>query len=96
MFSFGEIPMPAGAHLLSQYPARKVRVGCGRCGMSAKYDRDELIAVGGDRPLPLLLNQVAKRKGCPRAGKVGEYDRCGAVFPELPRLLRDRDEASQI
>lgn len=56
--------MPAGAHLLSQYPVRKVRVGCGRCGLSAKYDRDELIAVGGDRPLP-LLNQIAKRKGLP-------------------------------
>jgi hypothetical protein len=63
--------------------------------MSAKYDRDELIAVGGDRPLPLLLSQIAKRKSCPRAGEVGEYDRCGAVFPELPRRLRERDEASQ-
>jgi hypothetical protein len=85
--------MPAGAHLLSQYPARKVRIGCGRCGMSAKYDRDELIAVGGDRSLPLLITQIARRKGCPRTGKVGEYDRCGAVFPELPQLLRERDEA---
>jgi hypothetical protein len=60
-------PMPDGAHLLSQYPAAKLRVGCGRCGMSAKYDRDELITVGGDSPLPLLLRQIVQRKGCPRA-----------------------------
>jgi hypothetical protein len=57
--------------------------------MSAKYNRDGLIAVGGDRPLPLLLSQITERKGCPRAGKVGEYDRCWAIFPELPRLWRD-------
>jgi hypothetical protein len=55
--------MSDGAHLLSQYPAQKVRVGCGRCGVSAKYDRDELIAAGGDRTLPLLLRQIAQRKG---------------------------------
>jgi hypothetical protein len=79
-----------GAHLLSEYPGPTVRVGCGRCGMSAKYNRDELIAAGGDRSLPLLLMQITERKGCPRAGKVGEYDRCWATFPELARLLADR------
>jgi hypothetical protein len=58
--------------------------------------RDVSEVLGGDRPLPLLLSQIAKRKACPRADKVGEYDRCGVVFPDLPRLLRERDKVSQI
>ena len=58
-----------GARMLSEYPGPTVRVGCGRC-MSAKYNRDEPIAVVGDRSLPLLLRQITERKGCLRAGKV--------------------------
>ena len=54
------------------------------------------MAVGGDRPLPLLVSQIATCKVYPRAGNLGEYDLCGAVFPELRRLLREDARAEKV
>ena len=39
---------PKGAVLLSRYPHPKIIVECDKCGMRAKYDKNELLEAGGD------------------------------------------------
>ena len=76
--------------LLSGYPARKIRVGCDKCGLDVQYDRDGLLAAGGDRPLGDLLNSIARRHGCALIDRpaVTPYNKCGAKFPELADILK--------
>ena len=75
---------------LSTFPAHKVRVACDKCKLSVQYDRDAMLAAGGDRTLASLLDAIARRHGCERIGRVrvNIYDRCGAYFSELVDLLR--------
>ena len=74
---------PRGAVLLSRYPQPKVIVACDKCGMRAKYDRDELLEAGGDRPLPQLKDDIASRHGCTKLHNVNMYDRCAARYDNL-------------
>ncbi len=74
---------PTGAVLLSRYPKPKVIVSCDKCGMRAKYDRDEMLETGGDRPLPQLKDDIAARHGCTRLRNVNMYDRCSARYANL-------------
>jgi hypothetical protein len=75
---------------LSGYPARKILVACQKCDLRVQYDRNAMLAVGGDRTLGELLDSVARRHGCALDDKPGVnvYDKCGANFPELPKLLK--------
>jgi hypothetical protein len=75
--------------MLSAFPSKRIRVGCDRCSKSGTWDRDDMLAAGGDRALPRLLTEFARHLGCER---IGAYDRCRATFPELPRLLREAGE----
>lgn len=46
--------------MLSRYPAHKIVVECGKCGMRAQYDKLGMLEAGGDRPLPDLLREIAR------------------------------------
>jgi hypothetical protein len=54
----------AGAAYLADYPADKIIVEC-ECGIKAKFDKADMLAAGGDRPLT-YLDEIATRKGCTR------------------------------
>lgn len=69
--------------LLSDYPAAKIIVDCDKCGIHAKYDKLEMLEVGGDRPLPELLDEIARRKGCNKVGTFQWYDKCRARYSNI-------------
>lgn len=73
--------------LLSEFPSNKVVVSCEKCGMRKQYDRHAMVRVGGDRTLAHLLDEIVARAGCTRINTLSIYDRCGAKFGELSRLL---------
>jgi hypothetical protein len=77
--------------MLSTFPARKVRVACDKCRLNVQYDRNGLLAAGGDRTLASLLDDIVRRHGCGRRldrERVNIFDRCGARFSELAPFLR--------
>jgi hypothetical protein len=86
--------MVYGARMLSQFPGRKIRVACEKCPLTAQYDRDAMLASGGDRPLPGLLDEIARRMGCPRMDNPGvnSWDKCQAIYVEISALLKARGE----
>lgn len=69
--------------MLSGYPAAKVIVDCGRCGLHAQYDKLEMLEVGGDRPLTHLLTEIVRRKGCTLKETVDAYNKCGAIYSNI-------------
>ncbi|CAI2934991.1 hypothetical protein [Aminobacter niigataensis] len=73
--------------MLSEFPSEKVIVSCEKCGMWKQYDRDAMVRAGGDRTLAHLLDDIVARIGCPKANSLSVYDRCGAKYEELARLL---------
>lgn len=70
--------------MLSGYPAAKVIVDCEQCGIHAQYDKLEMLEVGGDRPLTHLLTEIVRRKGCELKQSIPAYDKCGAIYSNLP------------
>lgn len=75
--------------MLSSYPAEKVVVTCTKCGLRKRYDKAAMLAAGGDRPLTILLEEIAKRGGCTKLGeRVDIYDRCAAIYEGLVDLLK--------
>ncbi len=70
--------------MLSGYPAAKVIVDCDQCGVHAQYDKLEMLEVGGDRPLTHLLAEIVRRKGCTLKESIPAYDKCGAIYSNLP------------
>ena len=50
-------------------------VVCEKCGMARRYDANAMLERIGDRPMPLLLIDIAAAEGCPRAGSKSD-DRC--------------------
>lgn len=85
----GMTEFPKGAALLSGYPDPKIIVECDKCGMRAKFDKLEMLEVGGDRMLTHLLTEIARRKGCTKLGGGSNiYDRCGAMYANI---LPDRN-----
>jgi hypothetical protein len=74
---------PKGAVLLSRYPQAKLIIECRKCGMRAKYDQNELLQAGGDRPLTYLLDDIVRRKGCTKLNTLYMYDRCAAHYANL-------------
>lgn len=76
--------------LLSSYPSDKIVVACKKCGMRKQFDKAAMLRAGGDRPLTLLLDEVARRSGCTLVDRpsVDIYDRCEANYPERVKLLK--------
>ena len=75
-----------GAAALSSYPEAKIIVACDKCGMRAQYDKAAMLAAGGDRPLTILLKEIARRKGCTKLDSPHAYDQCRAMYANiLPR-----------
>ena len=75
--------------LLSSYPADKIVAACSKCGLRQRFDKTAMLKAGGDRPLGLLLDDIARRGNCPKQqASPNIYDRCGIVYPELPALMR--------
>jgi hypothetical protein len=63
-----------------------LRVGCEKCGRTGRYPLDRLIEQrGADGTILDFLAELSA--DCPRriAGKIS--DRCGALCPDLPRVL---------
>lgn len=57
---------------------------CERCGLRAKYDKLEMLEAGGDRPLPEMLMEIVRRKGCTRTKSTTMlYERCMARYANL-------------
>jgi hypothetical protein len=70
------IPPPRyGIPRLSDHKGGKISVVCEKCGMQKRYDANEMFARIGDIQMPMLLMEIAKAEGCPRAGSKSE-DRC--------------------
>ena len=76
---------PSAKAVLSRYPAAKIIVICEKCGMRAKYDKAEMLAAGGDRALTLLLEKIARRKGCQRIDTkpFDVKNICGAIYANI-------------
>ena len=75
--------------MLSSYPADKVVAACDKCGLRKQFDRAAMLRAGGDRPLGLLLDEIARRGNCPKQRNTADiYDRCGVLYPELVDLMK--------
>lgn len=60
---------------LSDHRGGKIAVICEKCGMQRRYDANAMLDRIGDIRMPMLLIEIARAEGCPRAGsKTG--DRC--------------------
>lgn len=70
--------------MLSSYPVAKIIVDCDQCGVHAQYDKLEMLEAGGDRPLTHLLTEIVRRKGCTLKEPIPAYDKCGAIYSNLP------------
>lgn len=66
---------PHGVPKLSNHRRGKIAVICSKCGLERRYDANAMLERIEDMPMPLLLIEIAKAEGCPRAGSKGD-DRC--------------------
>ena len=68
---------PRRSHIpsLSDHRGGKIAVACDTCGLRRRYDASAMLARIGDRAMPMLLIEIAKAEGCPRAGSKSD-DRC--------------------
>jgi hypothetical protein len=74
--------------MLSSYPCDKIVVACDKCGLRKRFDKAGMLKAGGDRPLGLLLDEIAIRANCPKRKATADiYDRCGILYPDLVRLM---------
>lgn len=60
---------------LSDHRGGKIAVICEKCGLARRYDANAMLDRIADMPMPLLLIEIARAEGCPRAGSKGD-DRC--------------------
>ena len=80
--------VPMRVPMLSSYPAHKILASCDKCGLRKQFDKSAMLKAGGDRPLGLLLDDIAVRANCPKRKATADiYDRCGILYPELVRLM---------
>lgn len=89
----GSYKLTDGNALLSSYPATKVMVHCDVCGMRVQYDKQAMLAKGGDRRLLDLLDEIRQRKACPKmeAG-IDPFDRCRAVYANLVNAYKSASD----
>jgi len=77
--------------MLSSYPADKIVAACSKCGLRKQFDKVAMLKAGGDRPLGLLLDDIAIRANCPKRKDTPDiYNKCGILYPELVDLLPAR------
>ena len=80
--------MAGGVITLGELAERSpvLSVACRRCGRNGRLHVAKLIAQhGAAMGLPQLKHILAA--DCPRLNSWSIYDRCGANYPELPRLF---------
>lgn len=70
--------------MLSSYPQAKLMVTCDTCGLNVRYDKLDMLEAGGDRPLAKLLEAIVRRNGCTLKESIPAYDKCGAIYANLP------------
>jgi hypothetical protein len=71
------------AVMLSAYPADKIILTCDKCGMHVQYDKADMLKAGGDRGLPDLRLEIARRKGCTKVGSIYAYDTCRITYANI-------------
>ncbi len=74
-----------GVYVLSDIKAEKICIAC-PCGLSRRYDRLKLLERAGDRGMPSLLLELARREGCKITDAMRSGDRCKVYYgmPEGP------------
>lgn len=78
----------AGPITLAQVAAKigMLDVACSKCERRGRLNIQKLISeYGADIGLPELKDKIAK--GCPRLEKSRYDDRCGAHYPQIPKLF---------
>ncbi|WP_279480325.1 hypothetical protein [Aureimonas sp. SK2] len=68
-----------GTYHLAEIKADKVCIACD-CGLSRRYDRLELLERAGDRSMPALLLELARRNGCKSTEWPLTNDRCRVYY----------------
>ena len=74
--------------MLADYPADKRVVSCDKCGLRQRFDKAAMIRAGGNRPLGLLLDDIAIRASTKRHATPDIYDKCGILYPALVKLMK--------
>ena len=69
--------------MLSAYPAGKVILACDKCGLNVQYDKAAMLAAGGDRALPELRLEIARRKGCTKVDSIYAFDQCRIKYANI-------------
>lgn len=64
-----------GPPRLTDHRGGKIAVLCEKCGLRRRYDADAMLTRIDDITMPLLLIEIARAEGCPRAGAKTD-DRC--------------------
>ncbi|MGN6773179.1 MAG: hypothetical protein ACTHJQ_25520 [Rhizobiaceae bacterium] len=71
------------AVMLSEYPADKLILTCDKCGLLVQYDKAQMLAVGGDRKLPALREDIARKKGCQYIDSIYAFDGCKIRYANI-------------
>jgi hypothetical protein len=82
-----------GAQKLADFPGRKIKVECERCGLRKQFDKAAMIVAGGaDRPPTLLIDEIARRSGCTLVDDPGPtaYDIARCAIPNSPNYWLKR------
>jgi hypothetical protein len=88
--------MAAGSLSLGDVASRTadLAVACTRCYRAGRYHLAKLIDRHGSAfPVPELLRLLSA--DCPKRASVSAYDVCGAHFPELYGLFRQKHLATK-
>lgn len=68
---------------LSAYPADKLILECPKCGLRVQYDKAAMLQAGGDRGLPALREEIARKKGCTKIDSIYAFDGCGIRYANI-------------
>ena len=71
-----------GVFVLSDIKAEKICIAC-PCGLARRYDRRKLLDRAGDRGMPSLLLDLAKREGCQITDVMRSGGRCQVYYGTL-------------
>jgi hypothetical protein len=71
------------AVMLSAYPADKIILTCDKCGMHIQYDKAAMLKAGGDRGLPGLREEIARKKGCQHIDSIYAFDGCKIRYANI-------------
>jgi hypothetical protein len=63
--------------------ADKLILTCDKCGLRVQYDKAQMLAVGGDRGLPDIRLQIARRKGCQYVDSPYAFEGCKIRYENI-------------